>query len=174
MAACLPALNKHGIAVLQPTYDDEHGAYVKTVLVHGDSGESVECRTRLIIGKNDMQGYGSAITYARRYGLMGMVGIAPEDDDGNAAAKAAPKGPSSAHMKRRLEALDNELADAASDVAIDALARSWMAEMTRDMWPDPAAGSDDYEHSFRRVVAQKFKARRNELEAWAASQEAAE
>jgi hypothetical protein len=38
-----------------------------------------------------MQGYGSAVTYARRYGLMAMAGIAPEDDDGNAAAKAAPK-----------------------------------------------------------------------------------
>jgi hypothetical protein len=37
-----------------------------------------------------MQGFGSAVTYARRYGLMAMAGIAPEDDDGNAAAKAAP------------------------------------------------------------------------------------
>jgi hypothetical protein len=50
-----------------------------------------ECRVPLIVGKNDMQGYGSAVTYARRYGLMGMAGVAPEDDDGNAAAKAAPK-----------------------------------------------------------------------------------
>ena len=32
-----------------------------------------------------MQGLGSAITYARRYGLLGMVGLAPEDDDGNAS-----------------------------------------------------------------------------------------
>jgi hypothetical protein len=45
----------------------------------------------LIVSKNDMQGYGSAVTYARRYGLMAMAGIAPEDDDGNAAAKSAPK-----------------------------------------------------------------------------------
>ena len=44
----------------------------------------------LIVGKNDMQGYGSAVTYARRYGLMSMAGIAPEDDDGNAAAKSPP------------------------------------------------------------------------------------
>ena len=45
----------------------------------------------LIVGKNDMQGYGSAVTYARRYGLMCMAGIAPEDDDGNAAVAARPK-----------------------------------------------------------------------------------
>ena len=89
--ACLPALNANGIAVIQPTVDDDTGRYVKTVLIHGASGETLECRVPLIVGKNDMQGYGSAVTYARRYGLMSMAGIAPEDDDGNAAAKGAPK-----------------------------------------------------------------------------------
>jgi len=89
--ACMPALTKHGIAVIQPTFDDDTGRYVKTILIHGDSGETLECRVPLIVQKNDMQGYGSAVTYARRYGLMGMAGIAPDDDDGNAAAQAAPK-----------------------------------------------------------------------------------
>lgn len=91
MDACLPALNSSGIAVVQPTIDDDSGRYVKTVLIHGNSGEMLECRVPLIVSKNDMQGYGSAVTYARRYGLMTMAGIAPEDDDGNAAAKAAPQ-----------------------------------------------------------------------------------
>jgi hypothetical protein len=45
-----------------------------------------------------MQGYGSAVTYARRYGLMAMAGIAPEDDDGNAAAAAAPRQQAPAKM----------------------------------------------------------------------------
>lgn len=91
MAACLPALNAHGIAVIQPPFQDEAGQrFVKTVLVHGETGESAECAVPLIVAKNDMQGYGSAVTYARRYGLMSMAGIAPEDDDGNAAAKAPP------------------------------------------------------------------------------------
>jgi len=89
MDACLPALNKNGIAVFQPVGRDDLGVYVDTVLLH-TSGEKLECRVPLIIGKNDMQGFGSAQTYARRYGLMAMAGIAPEDDDGNAAAKAAP------------------------------------------------------------------------------------
>lgn len=90
--ACLPALNANGIAVVQPTTDDEHGnRYVETVLIHGDSGGELRCRVPLIVAKNDMQGYGSAVTYARRYGLMSMAGIAPEDDDGNAAAAAPPK-----------------------------------------------------------------------------------
>jgi hypothetical protein len=91
MDACLPALNAAGIAVIQPTGEDDHGRFVETVLIHGESGESLTCRVPLIVAKNDMQGYGSAVTYGRRYGLMAMAGIAPEDDDGNAAAKAAPK-----------------------------------------------------------------------------------
>lgn len=89
MDACMSALNKHGICVMQPTGEDDAGRYVKTILAHV-SGETVECRVPLIVQKNDMQGYGSAVTYARRYGLMSMAGIAPEDDDGNAAAKAPP------------------------------------------------------------------------------------
>ena len=90
MAACMPALNSHGIAVIQPPYDDDTGRYVKTILMHGETGEVLECRVPLIVGKNDMQGYGSAVTYARRYGLMSMAGIAPDDDDGAAAAKSPP------------------------------------------------------------------------------------
>lgn len=90
MEACLPALNANGIAVIQPAGEDDSGRYVETALIH-ESGEQLSCRVPLIVAKNDMQGYGSAVTYARRYGLMCMAGIAPEDDDGNAAAKAAPR-----------------------------------------------------------------------------------
>jgi len=89
LAACLPALNKHGLAMIQPPGEDDHGRYVSTILLHA-SGEKLECRVPLIVGKNDMQGYGSAVTYARRYGAMSMAGIAPDDDDGNAAAKSPP------------------------------------------------------------------------------------
>lgn len=92
MDACLPALNEVGIALIQPTGTDERGNFVETILIHGESGEQLSCRVPLILGKNDMQGFGSAVTYARRYGLMAMAGIAPEDDDGNAAAASAPKG----------------------------------------------------------------------------------
>ena len=91
MDACMPALNEAGIALIQPTDEDDRGRYVETVLIHGESGEQLSCKVPLIVPKNDMQGYGSAVTYARRYGLMAMAGIAPEDDDGNAAARAAPK-----------------------------------------------------------------------------------
>ena len=108
MDACLPALNANGIAVIQPIRTVDGKLYVGTVLVH-QSGETLECDVPLIVQKNDMQGLGSAITYARRYGLMSMAGIAPEDDDGNAAAKAAPKAedttPEAVDVTEALDAL---------------------------------------------------------------------
>ena len=88
--ACMPALNANGIAVVQPMLESEFGRWVVTKFIHS-SGGVLECPIPLILGKNDMQGLGSAITYARRYGLMALAGIAPEDDDGNAAAASAPK-----------------------------------------------------------------------------------
>lgn len=90
--ACQAALHDNGFAIMQPCGKDQEGAYVETVLAH-ESGESFTSRVYLVIGKNDMQGVGSAITYARRYGLLGMAGLAPEDDDGEAtkAPKSAPK-----------------------------------------------------------------------------------
>jgi hypothetical protein len=160
MAACLPALNRHGIAVLQPPFDDESGRYVKTILVFGETGETLEWRVPLIIQKNDMQGYGSAVTYARRYGLM-CVGIAPEDDDGNAAAAAAPKPISAASMKRALSDLDNDLSDAFTEVTLNALWRSWHSRMEKEGWP--AAQSADDETSYRNQVVWKFRDRKAEI-----------
>lgn len=86
--ACQSALHDNGFAIMQPCGKDQEGAFVETVLAH-ESGESFASRVYLVIGKQDMQGVGSAITYARRYGLLGMAGLAPEDDDGEATK--APK-----------------------------------------------------------------------------------
>lgn len=88
--ACFPALNKHGFAVFQPLVKEEDGLAVQTILAH-ESGEMLQCSIPLILAANNMQGLGSAITYARRYGLFCMSGVAPDDDDGNEASKQAPK-----------------------------------------------------------------------------------
>jgi hypothetical protein len=136
MAACLPALNAHGIAVIQPPFDDGENRFVKTILVHGETGETTECRVPLIIGKNDMQGYGSAVTYARRYGLMAMAGIAPDDDDGNAAAAAAPKKEAPApkqESRRQPEDSGADFERAVSD-AVKAIARETTAESLGAFW----------------------------------------
>ena len=90
--AVVDALNAAGIALIQRTSEDSTGVTVETVFVH-ESGEMLECgKLHVPASKQDPQGYGSALTYARRYSLMAAAGIAPEDDDGNAASKTpAPK-----------------------------------------------------------------------------------
>ena len=86
--AVVDALNSAGIALMQRTSEDNTGVTVETVFVH-ESGETLECgKLHVPAAKQDPQGYGSALTYARRYSLMAACGIAPEDDDGNAASKA--------------------------------------------------------------------------------------
>lgn len=92
-------LSDNGLCVIQfasVTWGDHAVASVRTRLAH-ESGESVEEVLALEPAKIDPQGMGSAIQYARRYGLMAMVGLAAEDDDGNAASSgirpAAPISP---------------------------------------------------------------------------------
>lgn len=89
--AVLPALNKNGIAVLQPI----NGNVVTTILLH-ESGEQMSSNTNIVCAKqNDPQAYGSAVSYARRYGLQSMVCIGAEDDDAEKAVvretKLAPQ-----------------------------------------------------------------------------------
>lgn len=91
--ACLPSLNKNGIAVLQPIVQINGKNFVETILLH-KSGERMSCLTEIIYSKqNDAQAQGSGITYARRYGLQSLVNIGAEDDDGNAASQSDKKHP---------------------------------------------------------------------------------
>lgn len=92
--AVLDALNANGIGLLQPTHECADGVTVETLFVH-TSGESMSGgKLHVPAAKNDPQGYGSALTYARRYSLMAACGIAPEDDDGNAASRKPASKPS--------------------------------------------------------------------------------
>ncbi len=95
LSACVEAvidsLHKNGFALMQKTHECESGVAVETILMH-ESGEQISGGIlRVPASKQDPQGYGSALTYARRYSLMAVCGIAPEDDDGNAASKPAKK-----------------------------------------------------------------------------------
>jgi hypothetical protein len=95
LAACLEAVEdallNNNIALYQETSPDDTGVTVETILLH-ESGESIRSgKLHVPASKHDPQGYGSALTYARRYSLMAACGIAPEDDDGNAASKTVPQ-----------------------------------------------------------------------------------
>jgi len=84
-AACRTALAEAGIAVIQAPFNLPDGDIgVATMLGHS-SGQWLKARLYCKPGKYDAHGLGSVITYMRRYSLSAMVGVAPEDDDGNAA-----------------------------------------------------------------------------------------
>ena len=86
------ALATNGLSYMQHLQQSEkHEVCVETVILHA-SGQWIGCGVVAIpVNKNDAQGYGSALTYARRYSLSAAVGVVADDDDGNAAAASAPK-----------------------------------------------------------------------------------
>lgn len=89
--AIKPALVEHGLAFLQIPHEAEAAASIETILLHS-SGEWMSLGIVAVpVTRADAQGFGSALTYARRYGLLSGFGVCPEDDDGNAAAAAAPQ-----------------------------------------------------------------------------------
>ena len=85
--AVIDALNNNGLGLIQTTHPCEHGVTVETILVHESGATMSSGLLHLPASKQDCQGYGSALSYARRYSLMAICGIAPEDDDGNRASK---------------------------------------------------------------------------------------
>lgn len=89
--AVKPPLIKHGLFFTQRSHPVENGVSVETVL-HHEGGEELSLGTLFVpANKQDAQGFGSALTYARRYGLMTAFGVPAEDDDGNAASRPAPQ-----------------------------------------------------------------------------------
>tara|TARA_A100001391_G_scaffold203821_1_gene197242 strand:- start:9398 stop:10075 length:678 start_codon:yes stop_codon:yes gene_type:complete len=97
-----PILKDVGIVILQSIdnniFSSDKATCViecHTKLLH-TSGEYIESKCIVHADKMTPQGYGSAITYVRRYGITTALGIAEADDDGNAAEVAsAPKKPAS-------------------------------------------------------------------------------
>ena len=86
--ACRKPLSDNGLSVVQtsdllPEHPDM--VCIETILCHA-SGQWIKGRLAVKPVKSDPQSVGSCITYLRRYSLQSMVGIAPEDDDGNAAS----------------------------------------------------------------------------------------
>ena len=79
-----------GLCVLQAPDTLEGNPVLTTRITHIESGETVISNMPLLLTKQDSQGLGSAITYARRYSICAIFGILQEDDDGNKASTAKP------------------------------------------------------------------------------------
>lgn len=83
--AVMPALAEVGIGVFQPTVVVGGKQYIRTLLLH-ESGEYLSADTEVVVAKqNDPQALGSAMSYARRYGLQAFLNCGTADDDGEGA-----------------------------------------------------------------------------------------
>jgi hypothetical protein len=122
--ACRDALHANGFSVIQGgELLDDHWV-MKTTLLH-ETGQASSSYVPLLNSKGDMQGLGSAMTYARRYGLAAIVGVCPEDDDGNAASEKPAKVEPKAAPDGYQDWLDNIAATA--DEGTETLKQTWAA-----------------------------------------------
>jgi hypothetical protein len=124
----LPVLSKNGLSVSQVA--EGEGA-ITTQLMH-TSGEWIRGTLTLKPVKADPQGIGSALTYARRYALAAICGLATEDDDGNAAtheAKAEPEVPKLTEDQMHLVDGFSEAINAATTIEeLDAVGKGLAAD----------------------------------------------
>ena len=102
---------EHGLAVVQLPSTDGALVTIITILLH-ESGEWISSALSMKAKDDSPQAIGSAITYARRYALAAMAGVAPEDDDGEKAQAHSPRGSQAAAdavANKKVEELKKEL-----------------------------------------------------------------
>lgn len=162
--ACRTHLSENGLAVIQVTSTGDNGAAVVTTTLAHKSGEWIKGTLALLPVKSDPQGMGSAYTYARRYALAAMVGVAQIDDDANAASgkvthtKADPLGREELNVNgdhaKYAKAFGDALAggDAAQVKALAADLQAEGEEFYRSVWSllDSKSRSE-----IKKILAQK-------------------
>jgi hypothetical protein len=95
--ACREALTSNGIAVLQlPLHSEDNRVHLETMLCHS-SGESISRTFSTPVKDQTPQGYGSAITYLRRFALSACVGVVADEDDDGATASGTVKPGAGVH-----------------------------------------------------------------------------
>lgn len=91
-------LKANGLAVVQTTVGNESGIVLQTMLMHS-SGQFITSEMPLVMTKQDMQGMGSALSYARRYSLAAILGLVSDDDEDGNDSPLAPQAPAKKQQK---------------------------------------------------------------------------
>jgi hypothetical protein len=149
--AIKPHLAEHGLWFRQVTHQVDGGVCVETV-IHHSSGQSLACGPLFVpAAKQDPQGFGSALTYARRYSLMTAFGVPSQDDDGNASSK--PAAPRQMLVEPSDEGAATQLLEALREAALsgpDALKQAFNALPTTR---EKAAVWQTHSQSLKRAAA---------------------
>lgn len=162
----LPVLTAHGIAVSQETRIDDNQMILKTILTHGASETSISSDYPVCSLNGDHQKMGGALTYARRYALCTMVGVAPAEDlDGADAAKSGDgdrEKMSAQQAKKEInwDAIVSAIRHAKSHDILDKMEQR--AESNKGYWPA----------SFVSSALEEIQTRREELDYAARAAEA--
>lgn len=131
-------LSKQGLSVIQLPCEAPPG-YVglRTILLH-KSGQKIEDRFHMPVrNANNPQEVGSALTYARRYALMALVGVAPEDDDGNQAQGRKEKAPQTTDQTPVDWAMAAADLKAKADLADKDTVKKMFAQVRNSSMPEP-------------------------------------
>jgi hypothetical protein len=160
-------LNDNGIFLSQPTSIEGETLMVRTVLIHQGSGETHECAYPAGLTSLQHQQLGAGVTYARRYSLLSLLGVFPEneDDDGEKAGPAGgARSPAPLPRQQEPERLNasqsrktgvwerfEEKLQGFTD--LDELERWWTSAPTQaavdampGMWPEQASEAYDKKH----------------------------
>lgn len=106
-----PHLIKCGLIVTQGNIVIDGNIFVNTKVWHTESGEFIESIFPIVVQKGTAQDYGSAVSYAKRYSITGLLNliVQDEDDDGNYASN---KNETKVEVKSEPPSLDQEKYDA--------------------------------------------------------------
>lgn len=143
-----PVLALHKLAVVQMPTEMDGGPGLATTLVH-ESGEWMRSTVRLYPGKQDPQGIGSALTYARRYGLQAVLGIAADDDDDGHAGSRPAAQKTQPNAKPQQQPAAPRWTNAAMDALVVAKNWTWqwvvqkVGQKYETTYPDADAIPDD-------------------------------
>jgi hypothetical protein len=146
--ACFP---KYGLSYTQAVVTSDNRVGVETMIMHS-SGEWVRHEPCLVpVSKADAQGFGSVITYMRRYALSAAVGTAQDDDDANAGSGPAKPPAAPTNTLERIQSTDPGNARRATTDAFDALpeeaqqvTREWAMEVVAYLSTGDVASAFDF------------------------------
>jgi hypothetical protein len=152
LEAALPVLSAHGLSVSQPTVIRENAIVLVTRVSHGASDTFTESEYPVCAINVNHQSMGAAMTYARRYALTSLIGIAAVDDtDGEGAAPSGEgervkMSSSQAKTEINWEAIESEIDGAETFLKLEKIAAR--IEARKDVWPGA------YYHKARERVLQ--------------------
>jgi hypothetical protein len=137
--AIKPHLAKHGLGFMQCPRPADGGVAIETILIHAEGGKISMGVLFVPANKQDAHGYGSALTYARRYALQTCFGLPTEDDDGNAAVASSKKSDPIVISPDKLSYLQGLIDSTGTDIA--ALCKHYKVNALVDLTPEKYAAA---------------------------------